>query len=888
LALAAVAVAQPAAAQIAPCFDNEQAVAKQANLDLATLLPPSGSPPLLRCWQLVFHPTNEPILTAETYQFRVKIAPSLRSQRKWVPYDEEIVQADFWNLWRSNFLDNLWIEVIDEPYENGVMGKHVIFHMEERSRVKMVDYLDEKGGSRLKVELSKIEEKLREKAIEIRLDSFVDQATIRRVSGVIRELYAEQGYQFTEIHPNMTALAGSPKLIHLVFNITEGPKVEISEIVFDGNTAISDRTLRGQMKDNKGKGGWLGWLVGGGSYQEAKFADDAELVIEHYRNKGYPFARVGQQQIETIRDSKDGKKRYVRVRIPIDEGKKYQIGNFTITGNTVLKTEFLLNYFKVKSGDTFNWKKIKKGFQKAQEAYGSVGFMDWSPVPDIVPREQDPAKPAPENGKNGELPIVDVTLKMDEGKQYYVNRITFTGNTTTRDNVVRREMRVAEGGVFNMEGLKESVKRLNQLGYFKPLEGKEGEVDIKKTPELENRVDIKLKFEEQNRNQLAFGAGVSQFDGFFGQLSFQTANFLGRGETVGVSLQRGSNASNYQISFSEPYLFDRPITIGTDIFSREYIFPLSYTQQSTGGNLIFGLPLSNYTRLYTGYSYEQVRVKDINPAFLSEEALNASPVLRDAFLVSLGGHRTISKITPSVVFNTVNHPIFPSAGTRYTLTMDVAGVGGNTFYWQGRAEAIWYKQLSPRTSAGLRVESQYVRPYGRTDTLPIFEKFFLGGEYSVRGFDIRSIGPRDPVSNLVTGGNKSALLNAEYYINIAGPVRLVAFYDAGQVRDEGQRFSWWETVTRQVPPPAPLLSDPFAFVSLTPPGAPIPQSTTEVVGRRNAFKTSTGLELRFFMPVLNVPFRLIAAWNPQRGGVFNNNLQLQPKFTFRFAVGTTF
>jgi outer membrane protein insertion porin family len=191
-------------------------------------------------------------------------------------------------------------------------------------------------------------------------------------------------------------------------------------------------------------------------------------------------------------------------------------------------------------------------------------------------------------------------------------------------------------------------------------------------------------------------------------------------------------------------------------------------------------------------------------------------------------------------------------------------------------------------SIGLRAEAQYIRPYGQTLALPIFEKLFLGGEYTIRGFDIRTVSPRDPNSGLLTGGNKTMVFNAEYYINIVGPVRFLFFYDAGQVRDIGERFAWTDPIREIIPAPLPPLYDPFVPPTLiTPPGTPT-GPTVRVVGQASAFKTSTGAELRFFMPVLNVPFRLIAAWNPQRRGIFNNNLQPQPKFTFRFAVGTTF
>jgi outer membrane protein insertion porin family len=480
---------------------------------------------------------------------------------------------------------------------------------------------------------------------------------------------------------------------------------------------------------------------------------------------------------------------------------------------------------------------------------------------------------------------MDIKIRMNEGKQFFVNRISFAGNTTTHDAVIRREMRVAEGAVFNTEALKESVRRLNQLGYFKPLEGGEGEMEVVPTPGTDNKVDVSLKVEEQNRNQLSFGAGVSQFEGFFGQLSFQTANFLGRGETVGISVQKGSQARQYQISFTEPYLFERPITLGMDIHSRQYVYPLQFTQEARGGNIVVGLPLADYTRLFLGYSYEQVRVFDVNEAYTTPQATEANPFLIDTLLINEGGSRNVSKVSPRVVFNTVNQPIFPTAGTRYTASVDLAGLGGNTHYVQTRFEGVWYRPFTVRTGIGVRAEAVYIRPY-RTTILPIFEKIFLGGEYSIRGFDSRTISPRDPLTGTLTGGNKSVVLNAEYYVNlIGGKLRLVAFYDVGQVQDIGQPFAWKDDITALFRPPLPaivdFLGDPYY---VTAPGS----IYSDVVAQTSAFKTSTGFEARFFIPVLNVPFRLIGAMNPQRFGVLNNDLEQTPKYTFRFAVGTMF
>jgi outer membrane protein insertion porin family len=868
LAAASLALAAPAAAQIDPC----PAPVKQ---------PPADSKPLLRCVQLVAHPVNETVVDQQTYAYYIKNQGSISKDDKWVVYNEDDIRADFWSLWKTGFLDNLWVEVIDEPYADGVMGEHVIYHIEERSRVKVVDYSAAKNG-KLRIEVSKIEDSLRDKGIIVHLDSFVDQATIRKVQGVIHDLYAEKGYDGVEIVPTVTTVEGGPKLVRLTFTIDEGPKYIIKEVVFDGNEAFTDSKLASQMKDNKPRG-WLSFITEAGKYQEAKFADDAQKVSDFYRENGYAKARVGNPQVETIDTSKDGKTRDIRLRIPVDEDRRYKVGKFEIADAKALKSDGLRALFKIKEGDYFNAKNLQKGMEKAKEAYGSFGYMEFTPEPDLCFAGTDCATGQPV-GPQPAPAVVDITMRMDEGKQYFVNRITFTGNTTTHDNVIRRELRIADGGLFNTEALKESIRRLNQLGYFKPLE-KTDDIVVQPTPGQDGHVDVKLKFTEQNRNQLSFGAGVSQYDGFFGQLSFQTANFLGRGETVGISLQKGSQARNYQVSFSEPYLFDRPITTGVDLYTREYIFPAQYTQDERGGNTTLGLPVRGYTRFFLSYGYTRVHVFNIDPAYLSPAVLASSPYLRDSLLIDSGGERTVSKITPSLVYNTVNAPIFPNAGTRYTVGASFAGLGGDTQFWSTQLEGIWYKRFSNRTSIGLRAQGQYIRPFGDTSVLPIFEKYFLGGEYSVRGFDIRTIGPRDPASNLVVGGNKSLNFNIEYYYNIAGPVRLVAFWDAGQVQDVGNPFAWKEPIVVRVLPTGPILFDPLAPVLGLASTTPIPTITT---GETDAFKTSTGLELRFFMPVLNVPFRLISSWNPSRTNVLNNNLQPTPRYTFRFAVGTTF
>ena len=881
--LAAVSLAAPVAAQT-------PAVAEQTP-QAAAAMPPAGSEPVFTNLTLQFHPVNESLIEPQTYLYYIQAKDVLSrpSAGVWRTYNddtERVLREDFKRLWATNFLDNLWIEVTDvRTYPNGVVAKNVTFHMEERPRIKIVDYV----GS-TKVDRTKIDEKMKEANVSLRLDSFLDQGAIRRVEGIIRGLMAEKGYQAAEVKGVVEPLPSGPKLAKVTFNISEGPKVKVRSIDFIGNSAYSDGALKRRMKETKTQ--WfLSWITGRGTYQEAKFEEDAELVETFYRERGYIQARVGQPEIKTLEDSEDKETRWVELRIPVTEGQRYRLGEVSFDGNKIVDTKILRTLLKTKSGEWYTEKDVKKFFEKAREVYGGGGYMEFTGYPDY---EFVDAAEGPLAGP-GES-TVNMTLRLQEGAQYFVNRLTFTGNTTTRDNVIRREMRVVEGSIFSTEALKYSIRRLNQLGYFQNLEQSPDAVDVQKTPGSPNEVDVTLKLQEQNRNQLTFGAGVSQFEGFFGQLSFQTSNFMGRGESLTVSLQAGSRAENYQIAFTEPFLFDRNITGGLDVYKRSIQYIGQFTQKASGGNMMFGFPVSDFGRMFITYSYEGVQVTDLNPAYQDPRLIANNPFLQDSLLLNQqGGRRTVSKVNPSYVFNTIDNPIFPNTGKRLTLSSDFAGIGGNTNFIKPRAEAITIFRHTNRTSIALRAQTEYIRPYAGTKTLPIFERLFLGGEYSIRGYDIRTVGPRDPINQVVLGGNKSLLFNAEYLITIAQPVRLVLFYDAGQVRDFGQRFGWKEDVTELVFPPPPLLVD-----SLGAPGVtltecisatncpPAPGPTTNVIGRTSAFKTSTGAEVRFFMPVLNVPFRLIFAYNPQRVGVLDNNLLPAKKLTFRFAVGSTF
>jgi outer membrane protein insertion porin family len=516
--------------------------------------------------------------------------------------------------------------------------------------------------------------------------------------------------------------------------------------------------------------------------------------------------------------------KWARLTVPVAEGAQYRVGKLEFAGLTVFKEAAVRQLFKLEPGEVYSDARLRKGYDKLRDAYGAQGYFQWTPLTRRVPDE--------------ERRTVDVTLTMEEDKRYYVGRIRFTGNHTTRDKVLRREMFLNEGDVFDTEALKLSIRRINQLGYFKPIESAPR---LSPSPKSDDRIDLTLAVEEQNRNQFTFGGGVSGLEGTFVNASFQTSNFLGLGETLTLAAQRGGRTNNYQVAVTEPYLFDRPITAGIDLFSRknDYLTDgnvLGYSQVRTGASATTGVPVRRFTRLFTNYTYEVIDTA-VREDLASTGDPDGAPVF-DPFAER--GRTRQSRLAPSIVQNTVDNPYAPRSGRRLTATVHIAGgpLGGTVDYWKPTFEAVTYFPHTRRTALGLRAEVGYVRPFGSTSALPYYERFFLGGETQIRGVNVRTVGPVND-QNRAVGGNKYLLFNAEYYFDIAGPLRFLLFYDAGEAYLEGQPL-YWKTL-----------------------------------------RSSTGAELRFLMPVLNVPFRLIYAWNANRD-------YFQPRTAFKFAIGTTF
>ena len=859
--LVLIATAYDAVAQEAPAAGPSPQTVCGLPIPPPATEPPAGASPVI--FQLVpcfSRQGNVSMVEPQTYLHYIHTRTSRPSVSEWVPYDEAAMTSildDFKRIWATGFVDDLSIEAIDYPFANGTVGKLIVYNIDERQRIKIVTY---EGAKHL--EQSKLEEELRTRSLDIRLDSFVDHSRIAKIKSTIAEMLATEGFPDASVATRIEALPGGPKIIRLTFTITEGPKSQVRGIDFEGNQVFDDGTLRGAMGQNR-LTRFVPFFKGGGTYKETAVEENAERVVQFYRNRGYVAARVGQPQLRPLEDSEDGRTRWLELHIPVTEGHRHRLGEFTVEGATAVKPEYLLSLFKIRKGDVYSEERIRDGLKKVHELYGALGRFEFTAYPDLSPRDTGEADHT-----------VDVTLRLQEGELYLINRIDFLGNTSTKDNVIRRELRLYEGGAFNTEALKLSIRRLNQLGYFKPLEEQKN-IQVEKTPGVPERVDLTLKVEEQNRNQISFGAGMSELNGLFINGSFSTTNFLGKGETVSIAVETGLRSNNYQASLTEPYVFNRPISIGASVFSRKTNYLLystepSYSEVREGINGTIGMGLRAFTRIFGGYTYEVINAKsseDFAAATSAATTATASTTSTNAatttsatatntatststlttrsptptFLYTLDqGRKVESRVEPAFVYDSVDNPFTPRSGMRLSLSSRVAGgpIGGEVNYFRPEAELIWYKPHTRRTALGLRAQVGLLRPYWGTTELPYYLRYFLGGENQIRGVDLRTVGPINS-DNQLTGGNKFVLFNAEYYFDIAGPVRALAFHDAGQAFDETKRLNLRE------------------------------------------LRTSTGAELRVVVPMLNVPFRLIYAWNFYRDA-------FQPDRTFKFAVGTTF
>jgi outer membrane protein insertion porin family len=826
-------------------------------------------------------------------------------------YDAAALERDFNSLWNTGYFEDIKILREQTP-----KGWRLTFQVKEKPTIREISYVGLSSVSN-----SDVLDRFKQDKVGLVVESQYDPTRIKKAEVSIRGLLSEHGRQFATIRTEVRQIP--PAAVGITFVIKEGPKVKVGKIKFEGNKNINSRTLRAAMKNLKPIGIphsiFLENLFAK-TYDATKLEEDTERVRAEYQNRGYFKVGVSDPKTE-IHDTghkgfhiwllQSGPGKAVDITMPIEEGDKYRLGKITFKNNKAISNNAALrSLFPLKDGDIFSREKIAKGIEALRKAYGEYGYINYTGVPSTT--------------FDDEKKIANLEIDIDEGKQFYVRRIEFVGNTTTRDKVIRRELALEEGGIYNSRLWELSLLRLNQLSYFDQLKPDDPNVTEKKLDEKNGQVDLTLKVKEKGKNSIGLNGGVSGLEGAFIGLNYSTNNFLGKGETLQVQISLGNLARSVMFGFTQPYMFDRPLQFGFTVFGNK----ISYNQARqlsifSGQNL--NLPaaqlqnLQNYSQSSVGFttslSYPLRRsFKRVGITYsLDRSSLvalsTASKSLFDFIAFrGISGPNAVngivtSSIFPNFSFNTLDSGISPHKGHQMTLGMQLAGLGGTV---RSVRPLVQYKQFIPvnnrRNAIGFNVQGSFISGYGGL-VAPPFQRFFMGGENDIRGFDIRSISPVAflPSSNVITltnpdgtpvpknpanprlgnwivpipvdqivfpGGDLSVFGNLEYRITIAGPVAIVPFVDAGV--DPIIRPSQLEIATVQYDQViGTLFGCPTLDAGYNCQGGhvlnPTPSQNLSVLQSANwQVRMSTGLELQMFLPVVNAPFRIYWAYNPLR------------------------
>lgn len=826
-------------------------------------------------------------------------------------YDEAALERDFNSLWNTGYFEDIRF-----LRERTPKGWRIIVQVKEKPTIREINYVGLSSVSN-----SDVLDRFKQDKVGLVVESQYDPTRIKKAEVSIKQLLSEHGRQFATIRTEVRQIP--PAAVGITFVVKEGPKVKVGKIKFQGNKAIKSRVLRAAMKNLKPIGiphSIFLENIFAKTYDATKLEEDTERVRAEYQNRGYFKALVGDPKT-VIHDTghkgpripllQAGPGKAVDLTMPIEEGDQYRLGKITFKNNKYISNVAALrSLFPLKDGDIFSREKIAKGLENLRKAYGEYGFINFTGVPSTT--------------FDDDKKLAFLEIDIDEGKQFYVRRIEFQGNTTTRDKVIRRELALEEGGVYNSRLWELSLLRLNQLSYFDQLKPDDPNVTEKKLDEKNGQVDLTLKVHEKGKNSIGLNGGVSGLEGAFVGLNYSTNNFLGLGETLQIQLSLGNLARSALFGFTQPYMFDRPLQLGFTIFGNKISYDQArqlsifsgttlnlpnavlqnlqnYSQQSVGTTLSLSYPLRrSFKRLGITYSLDRSSLLPLSTAsktlfdFLAFRGISGPQAVNGIIT---------SKVFPNFSFNTLDSGISPHKGHQMTAGVEFAGIGGTI---RSIRPVVQYKQFFPmqnrRNALGFNVQGSFISGYAGL-VAPPFQRFYMGGENDIRGFDVRSVSPVAflPNSNVITltnpdgtpvlknpanprqgnwtvpipvdqivfpGGDLSIWTNLEYRITIAGPVALAPFIDTGidPIIRRSQLLiatEQWDLVV-STPFGCPALDAGYNCVG----GkllSPQPSQDLQVLGATNwRPRMSTGLELQMFLPVINAPFRIYWAYNALR------------------------
>ncbi len=742
-------------------------------------------------------------------------------------YDPVSIDRDFNSLWNTGYFDDLRIE-----REDTARGIILDIFVREKPDIREINY---KGMS--SITQSDVLDRFKKEHVGLTVDSQYDPTKIKHAETVLKEMLAEHGHQFATIRTEVKTIP--PASVQVNFNIKEGPVVKVGKITFTGNTHLGARYLRRSMKNLRPIGIPYSIIFEDlfpRTYDSSKLEEDTERVRQAYRDKGYANAAVDQPHT-VIHDQgglnwftfRPNKGKRIDILMPIEEGSRYRLGHITFTGNKAVTNEKALRAtFPIKDGDWFNATEVGKGLDNLKKAYGQLGYINFGAIPHVE--------------YNDQKHTVSLNIDIDEGKQFYVSRIEFQGNTVTRDRVIRRELLLDEGSVYNSQLWEMSLLRLNQLQYLEPLKVDQ-DSEAHQDPD-NGTVELLLKVKEKGKNSIGMNGGVSGLSGAFVGLNYQTNNFLGLGETLSVQANLGSIQRQFMFGFTQPYIHNRPINIGFQIFNdkqdynaaknyqtstgtsinltdAEKSLTQNYNQASTGFNFSVSYPLRRHAFQRVGFTYS-----------LTRSTIDAFSVASQSFFQTIAFRSGIqgsnplagivnSGISLSYSYDTVSDPIRPRGGQRLAAVFQASGIWGNLRYISpmvsySRYMPIHYLHITPtgRDILAVRAQLGYITGFGG-EVAPPNQRYYSGGEADLRGFDIRGATPYGyvptrilfqltnpdgscvplnvqnralgncvevplPIYGIASiGGDTNLTTNLEYRIPVVGPFTLSFFDDFG-------------------------------------------------------------------------------------------------------------
>ena len=616
----------------------------------------------------------------------------------------------------------------------GSEGMEVVFIVEEIPSIGNVLFYGNK----------EIEDSEMLELLEFKRGKAFQQHMTTEAKEQIKSLYHEKGFFFAKV--DAISKKSDKKQMDIHIRVREGEKIGIKNILFSGNKNFSADELSDQIETKAET--WISFLDESGIYKKDILKLDVFRLEGYYQDNGYLRARVQEPKINI-----DKKNKEINISISIEEGSKYRVGKITSKSDDTLSATDVLKALQMKTGDVYSLSKVRAGVMSIGDIYSERGYAyaDVNPITKIN-----------ENSRT-----VDVSIEVDRGRKVYVGEITVIGNTRTLDNVIRREFRLKEGELFDSVKLRRSKQRLNNLQFFEDVK-----IDTRRGKESD-LVDITTTVTERQTGSVNVGAGFSSSENLIFNAGISQNNFLGTGRRLVFSTNLSSRRTDFNLSFTDPRIFDTTMSGGVDAFNRKTNY-YSYKARKTGGGLRLGKALSEYDWTGINYNFANTEITDV---------VTATSYLKNET-------RVTSRVSPSFIRDTRDNFMNPSSGSRHVVRFDMAGLGGAKFHRMSY-ETSHYWPIVGKLVGMLHGKISWADGYG-SDDLPSFEKYYMGGPKSLRGYTIKNIGPKDGSGNPL-GGNQSLLLNAELQYPFTQGFRGFLFYDRGNLYGEGNDTSTTST-----------------------------------------------------------------------------------------------